>query len=294
MSLMPVPVLSAGSRVAVVAPAGPFDPAKLSQGLSVLAARYRVELDPAAHATHRYLAGDDDARLASLMRAHLDTDVGAIVAARGGYGSSRLLERIQPKRPQILLGFSDITALHLLWQRNGFRSVHGPVVTQLGTQGPEVVERLFSTLEGQPVPPLVGTETVRPGSAEGPLMGGNLAILASLVGTPFFPSLNGAVLLLEDVGERPYRLDRMWTQLVLSGALRGVAGVALGAFTDCEEKDASYTSAQVLSELTFRLNVPVLAGLPIGHGSVNHPVVLGARVRLDATAKRLETPEGVG
>lgn len=288
-----MPTLAPGELLRVVAPAGPFDAEKFEKGRAVLASRYRVEVAEEARARFRYLAGPDEARLRSVQAAFDEPALKVIAAARGGYGTTRLLGSLRLHRPLTVLGFSDVTALHLALLSKGFRSVHGPVVTQLGSQPEEVIERTFALLEGRPVAPLAGTETIRSGVVEGPLVGGNLALVAALVGTPFLPSLAGAVLLLEDVGERPYRLDRLWTQLVLSGALRGVAGLVLGEFTDCEEKDASFTSAQVLAELTGSLGVPVLAGVPIGHGSVNQPVVLGARVRLDASARQLIPLEGL-
>lgn len=288
-----MPCLTPNSRLAVVAPSGPFEQARFEQGLAVLSARYRVEVADEAYGRQRYLAGDDAARARALQRVLDDEGLGAVVAARGGYGAMRLLPALQLHRRVTLLGFSDVTALHLAWQARGWRSIHGPVVTQLGAQPADVVARTFALLEGRAVEPLAGAHTIRAGVAEGPLLGGNLSLLASLVGTSALPSLSGAVLLVEDVGERPYRLDRMWTQLVLSGALRGVAGVVLGEFTDCEEKGAAFSSAEVLAELVGALGVPALAGLPIGHGAVNQPVVLGARVRLDAGERRLETHEGL-
>ncbi len=126
------------------------------------------------------------------------------------------------------------------------------------------------------------------GVAEGTLVGGNFAMLTQLIGTPFLPPLDGAILLLEDVGERPYKLDRMWTHLELAGVFREVRGIALGTFTACEEKDAQYTSAEVLRDLAQATGLPCAAGFPIGHGDENEIVPLGARVRLDAGAKRLE------
>ncbi len=288
-----MPLLVPGRRLGVVAPSGPFERERFDKGLAVLAGRYQVEVAPEATSRHRYLAGTDTARAASFQRFLDDEGIAAIVAARGGYGAMRILPSLALRRPLTVLGFSDITAIHLAWQARGFRSIHGPVVTQLGSQPADVVGRTFELLEGRPVEPLSGSEAVRPGAVEGPLLGGNLSLLASLVGTRWLPSLSGAVLLIEDVGERPYRLDRMWTHLALAGALDGIVGVVLGEFTDCDEKDATFTATEVLHELVSALGVPVLAGLPIGHGAVNHPVVLGAKVRLDATSKRLEFIEGL-
>ncbi|MDP3235240.1 MAG: LD-carboxypeptidase [Myxococcales bacterium] len=293
MTFSSMPVLVPGRRLGVLAPSGPFERERFDRGVAVLAGRYQVEVAPEATGRHRYLAGEDSARAASFQRCLDDEGLAAVVAARGGYGAMRLLPALAIRRPLTVLGFSDITAIHLAWQARGYRSIHGPVVTQLGSQPPDVIARTFELLEGRAVEPLSGTEVVRAGVVEGPLLGGNLSLLASLVGTRWMPSLSGAVLLIEDVGERPYRLDRMWTHLALAGALDGIVGVVLGEFTDCEEKDATFTSREVLHELVSALGVPVLAGLPIGHGAVNHPVVLGAKVRLDATAKRLEFLEGL-
>jgi muramoyltetrapeptide carboxypeptidase len=293
MAFSSMPLLVPGRRLGVVAPSGPFERERFDKGLAVLAGRYQVEVAPEATSRHRYLAGTDTARAASFQRFLDDEGIAAIVAARGGYGAMRILPSLALRRPLTVLGFSDITAIHLAWQARGFRSIHGPVVTQLGSQPADVVGRTFELLEGRPVEPLSGSETVRPGAVEGPLLGGNLSLLASLVGTRWLPSLSGAVLLIEDVGERPYRLDRMWTHLALAGALDGIVGVVLGEFTDCDEKAATFTATEVLHELVSALGVPVLAGLPIGHGAVNHPVVLGAKVRLDATSKRLEFIEGL-
>jgi muramoyltetrapeptide carboxypeptidase len=149
-------------------------------------------------------------------------------------------------------------------------------------------ERLFTLLEStSPAPALGGTLTYVGGVAEGPLLGGNLSVVTRLLGTPFMPALDGAILLLEDQGERPYRLDRMWTHLQLAGVFDRVRGIVLGSFTGCEERDASYSSAEVLQELALATGLPCAAGFPIGHGDVNEPVPLGVRVRLDADARSL-------
>jgi muramoyltetrapeptide carboxypeptidase len=197
----------------------------------------------------------------------------------------------QPQMGQPIVGFSDITALHQWQQRHGLISIHGPVLTQLGRLGRATSERLFSLLEsGSPAEPLQGTATFVEGVAEGPLLGGNMSVFTRLLGTPFMPNLEGAILLLEDVGERPYRLDRMWTHLELAGAFRKVSGIVLGSFTHCEERaqqEVSYTSQDLLRELAVATGLPCAAGFPIGHGDINEPVPLGVRVRLDSAARRL-------
>jgi len=286
------PGLRPGDPVAVVAPAGPFDRESFEAGLQVLAGRYRVVFHDGLFARTRYLAGDDARRLDELAAALADDSTKAVFAARGGYGTMRLLARLWPKlagfRPKPLVGFSDITAVHLALQAAGWVSVHGPVVTQLGTQSADVAARLFHLLESPaPAAPLSGTPLVA-GVVEGPLLGGNLSLLTRLLGTPYLPPLDGAVLLLEDVGERPYRLDRMWTHLALAGVFDRIRGLALGDFTDCEEPDGDYRAGEVVAGLVAEVGLPCLGGLPIGHGAVNQPVPLGSRVRLDAAAGALE------
>ncbi|MEW5743070.1 MAG: LD-carboxypeptidase [Myxococcota bacterium] len=293
MTFAPLRALRPNDAVAVVAPSGPFDRPSFEKGLAVLSTRYRPVFTPRIFETHRYLAGKDEARALELQQALDDEHLAAVFMARGGYGAMRLLPAIRLGRPKPLVGFSDTTALHLAAQAKGWRSLHAPVLTQLGKQPTDVAARVFDLLEGRPVPPLAGSRTVVPGVAEGPLLGGNLSVLTRLLATPYLPSLRGAILLVEDVGERPYRLDRMWTHLELAGALDGVAGVVFGDFTGCEEKDAPYTPGEVMDELAQRLGVPCAAGFPIGHGDLNFPVPLGARVRLDADRQTLSFPEGL-
>lgn len=293
MTFAPPRALRPNDAVAVVAPSGPFDRPSFEKGLAVLATRYRPVFTERIFATHRYLAGRDEDRARELQEALDDDGVCALFMARGGYGAMRLLPSVRLGGARALVGFSDTTALHLATQARGWRSLHAPVLTQLGKQRPDVVTSLFNLLEGRSVAPLAGTRTVVPGVAEGPLLGGNLSVLTRLLGTPYLPSLRGCVLLVEDVGERPYRLDRMWTHLELAGALEGVAGVVFGELTGCEEKDATYTPDEVLDECAQRLGVPCAAGFPIGHGDVNFPVPLGARVRLDADRQALTLLEGL-
>lgn len=292
--LKPLP-LRLRDTVHVVAPAGPFDRPGFEAGLAQVSARYTPVHRPDIFEAHRYLAGNDARRRDELAHAFLDTQARALFCARGGYGAMRLLPELPlaDAARTALVGFSDITALHLALQALGRVSIHGPVLTQLGKQPPEVLARLFHLLEStEPAPPLTGSATYVPGSAEGVLLGGNLSVLTRLLGTPYMPSFDGAVLLLEDVGERPYRLDRMWTHLKLAGVFKRVAGIVLGDFTGCEEKDAAYGSADVLRSLAEETGLPCAAGFPVGHDKINHPVALGVRVRLDADAARLTFLEG--
>lgn len=312
------PALRPGDAVAVVAPAGPVvEREAFEAGLAVLARRYRPRVDEGLFARARYLAGDDTRRLEALMAALLAEDSRAVFAARGGYGTMRLLPWLGPPgpgrppaamarpvppaagppgpaetapwpAPRLVVGFSDITALHLAWQAAGWVSVHGPVVTQLGRLSTDAADRLFALLEDVSAPPPALTGVGWGGGVvEGPLLGGNLSVLTRLLGTPYLPDLDGAILLLEDVSERPYRLDRMWTHLGLAGVLDRVRGIALGQFTDCEEPGGDYASAEVLRDLVAETKLPCVAGLPIGHGATNLAVPLGCRVRLDGQAGTL-------
>jgi muramoyltetrapeptide carboxypeptidase len=284
-----------GDTVAVVAPAGPFDKAVLETGLAVIDGRYQVRYDERIHSRKRYLAGDDDRRFTELTQALADPAIKAVFSARGGYGAMRLLPRLaswaleNPVPAKPLIGFSDITALHQWLQSNGIASIHAPVLTQLGRVPAESPRRLFSLLEStsSPAEPLEGGETYVGGTAEGPLLGGNLSVFTRLLGTPFMPALDGAILLLEDLSEQPYRLDRMWTHLELAGVFRKIRGIALGQFIGCEPRDGGYTAAEVLRELAAATGVPCASGFPIGHGDVNEPVPLGIRVRLEADVARL-------
>ena len=284
------PALRPGDPVVAIAPASPFDRASFEAGVEILGRRYQIRYDPGVLTRDRYLAGSDERRLGELASALGDTGARAIFCARGGYGVMRLLPALEgiAVTPKPVIGFSDITALHNLLQRHRLVSIHGPVVTQLSRLDAGTHTRLFELLESRaPAADLSGTETYVEGVAEGPLLGGNLSVLTRLLGTPFLAPLEGAILLLEDVGERPYRLDRMWTHLALAGVFRQVRGIVLGEFVSCEDKDAEYSSADVLRELAARTGLPCAAGFPIGHGTRNQPLPLGVRVRLDAGSRRL-------
>ncbi|MFL5321759.1 MAG: LD-carboxypeptidase [Myxococcaceae bacterium] len=290
MSHLRPAALKPGSHVRVIAPAGPFDRESFDAGLKLLSGRYDARYREDLFSGDRYLAGSDDRRLEELTQALTDDSAG-VFCARGGYGAMRILGKVpwEKIRSKALVGFSDITALHLAMQKYGHVSFHAPVLTQLGRQPAEVLQRLFKLLEKDaPIDPLAGDRCIVPGKVEGRLIGGNMSVFTRMIGSSFMPELSGAVLLLEDVGERPYRLDRMWMHMELAGIFHRVSGIVLGDFTNCEEKGASYSHLDILTELAKRTGLPCASGFRIGHGDVNQPVPLGVHVRLDADNAKLE------
>jgi muramoyltetrapeptide carboxypeptidase len=236
-----------------------------------------------------YLAGSDECRLKALQEAVDSDNIKAIFTIRGGYGAMRLLPnlQLQGRTPKWLVGFSDISFLHALWQKEGWQSLHGPVITQMGRLPAEDLHSMVSALEGGDNSPLLlGTHCWVPGTASGPLLGGNLSAFSRLLGTPYMPPMRGAILLLEDVGEAPYRIDRMWTHLHLAGIFGEVSGIVLGEFAHCEGKGGE-GPMEVLESLATQAGVPCVAGFPIGHGARNHSLRLGGRVRLCADSLQL-------
>ncbi len=290
----PYRALPPGSLIGVVAPAGPAEPEALAQVEPLLARHgYRTRLYPGCHARRGYLAGDDDVRLADLHAAFADAEVAAVFCLRGGYGSARLLDRLDrdlvARAHKPLVGYSDITALHAWLGRAGLVGLHAPMpasdLVKPGREGD--ADALFALLGAGLragtvwVPALDASALHRDGVAEGRLAGGNLSIVASLLGTPFACPVDDAILFLEDVSEEPYRVDRLLNQLRLAGVLAAAKGFLLGSFTE------QASPLGVLAEALLPLGKPLLAGWPAGHGTPNRPLPLGARVRLDATLRSL-------
>lgn len=273
-----------GSVLSVVAPSGPFDRERFEAGVEWLRQRYEVRFDEAIFTRQGYLAGDDERRLNELFEALVTPSVDAVLCARGGYGSTRLLPKLDhvtvANANKLLVGFSDATALHALWARANVRSLHAPMVSALATASDEVRKLWCDTLEGRSAGRHWDLETVVFGSGEGAFFGGNLAVLAALLGTPYAPDVSGKILFLEDVGERPYRIDRMLTSLLQAGWFDDCAGVVLGAFTEGEAGDDGTTTEDVLRERLGELSVPVVSGLPAGHIDENTPLLFGAAARI--------------
>ena len=287
--------------IRVVAPSGPVPREAFQAGVAVLRRRYDVRFDEGVFAREGFLAGPDERRLAELTAALGEPDAKAIMMARGGYGLLRLLPFLDREtlraRPRPLIGFSDGTVLMAFSAAAGVTAIHGPVVTQLGNLGDTDQQALFALLEDpNPGVLLSGLGTVIPGRAVGPLLGGNLEVFSRLLGTPFLPDLTGAVLFLEDLGERPYRIDRLLTALDLAGVFNAVSGVVVGDFTSCEEPEAtraqSPSADEVLIDRLGRLPIPVVVGAPVGHGTRNRALPYGALVELDAFAGVLTAQEG--
>jgi muramoyltetrapeptide carboxypeptidase len=286
-----IPALSAGSLIGVIAPAGPADPAltaavpALYQGFG-----YRVRLYPGCALNSGYLAGPDAQRLADLHAALADDEVAAIHCLRGGYGAMRLLDGIDcallRAHPKLLIGYSDITALHALWCLHGVPSLHAPMPASDHLKpGREAdTDALFSLLRdglapGTVLAPALAADGLRiAGTAQGLLVGGNLSLVAALLGTPFAWPVAGNLLFLEDINEEPYRVDRLLTQLRLAGVLDAAAGFVLGSFTE------QASPAALLHAMLAPLGKPVLGGWPAGHGTPNQPLPLGLRARLEVDA----------
>lgn len=276
------PPLVPGDRVDVVAPSSPFGRREFFTGLAWLRERYRVRVASSVLSRSGYLAGDDARRAGELARAFLDPEVKAVLCARGGYGVTRILRALPweafARSPKWIVGFSDVTALHLEATALGVASVHGPHVTGLGLDAVDPRGRLafLRALEGGPIAPWEGLDAIVAGEARGPVAGGNLALVEAQAAAGRLRVPEGAVLALEDVTERPYRIDRMLTSLREGGHLARAAAVVFGGFERCDPGPDGVVVADVVAERTRDLGVPVYAGAPFGHGAPNRAFVLGA------------------
>ncbi len=278
------PPLRPGDVVAIVAPSSPFDEAKYRRGADWLATRYRVRARDDVHARRGYLAGDDARRREELASALEDPEVKAIVGARGGYGATRITASLDwsalARAPKWIVGFSDVTALHVEAARIGVASLHAPMLAWLGDAPDDARARFVSALEDDAFAPWTDLEVVCGGAAEGPAFGGNLALLEACAAAGRLVVPDGAILFVEDCTERPYRLDRMLTSLLVGGHLARVAGVVLGDFTDCNPGPDGVAAEEVVRERLGTLGVPIVARAPFGHGATNHPFPLGVRASI--------------
>ena len=294
------PALRPGDTVGLVAPAGAIAESVFDQVASRLARRGFSVISFIATPRRGYLAADDPSRLDALNRAIHASEVKAILCMRGGYGTPRLLDGVDyealKKNPKIIIGYSDITALlTAIQRRTGIVVFHGPMGQEfVGVSGPNLTPRardyFWKTLSGDmpPSPSWVKPPRVRSlvdGVAEGRLTGGNLSMISSTLGTPYEIDTREAILFLEDVNEKSFRIDRMLAQLRLAGKLREVRGIILGSFVNCGPAgNKSLSLNDVFLDYFYALGVPVVQGYPAGHGLRDHLVLpLGETVRVDAT-----------
>ncbi|MFC4333816.1 S66 peptidase family protein [Salininema proteolyticum] len=291
------PALRPGDLVVVPSPAGPTDAAAVEKGVALLESwGLEVELTPHALGRDGYLSGTDEERTADLEYAFSHPDAKAVIATRGGYGSTRILDRVDytglRDKPKLVAGYSDITALHAaVHARAGLATLHSPMVAWADGNTDATAEALKNALmtadpvrlERDDAEPTA--DVLVPGRAEGRLLGGNLSLLAAEIGSRNFPDLDGAILFLEDVGEERYRVDGLLTSLIRSGHLDGVAGFAIGQFLPAwgdEPGEGEWTMADVITDRLAGYGVPILGGLKLGHGDDPRVAPLGTEAEMDA------------
>ncbi len=281
-----------GDTIGIVAPASPFDQDKFYRGVAVLEAMgFRVFFDDDIFIKNGYLAGTDAQRASQVSRLFSDKSINAILCAKGGFGTMRMLSLLDfntiRSNPKIFIGFSDISALlAAIYVHCGLVTFHGPMVTTLADASDETKQSMFLTLTENQAAEIQTKNgvTIQSGSASGPVVGGNLTTLCHLIGTRFVPNFKGHILILEDKGEAVYRIDRMLNQMKLAGCFEGLAGLILGSFEDCGTLSEIY---RVVQEIFKDVNIPVLAGFDVGHGKLNLTIPIGLGATLETDTQRL-------
>ncbi len=286
-----VPPLKLGDEVQTVAASSSVNKSEeLLEGLQILTSwGLRCRSQSVVGRQWGYLAGDDRLRFREL---HPKEPAPLMAFARGGWGAARLLERPQPWKNGWLLGFSDVTSILLSRLSAGFDGcIHGPLLNNLSNEPTWSQERLKAILFGEKIPDLYG-EGWKNGICVGPLVAANLTVSTHLLGSRHIPDLKGAILILEDIGEEPYRIDRMLTHWRLTGHLQKIVGIGFGSFTECEApenlpNEKTFQLKEVLKERVFDLGIPVVGDLPIGHCNGNAALPLGHIAALDGAKGRL-------
>lgn len=284
--------LEPGGTIGVAAPAGPFNRGQMIAGLKVLeASGFRVHAPEDLAASDGYLAGSDVHRAETVNRLFRDERVDAVICARGGFGSMRILPHLDyaliAANPKVFIGFSDASALlDALYRRCSMVTFHGPVVTSLADASARTVEALLRATGRSETLAITccGAETVHAGTAVGPVCGGNLSTLCHLLGTPFEPVFRDHIVFLEDCNEAAYRIDRMLSQMKLAGCFDAAAGIVIGSFEGCGPPEGI---VKIVRGLGIRAEVPILAGMDAGHGPLNTTLPFGVEATLDAAAGTL-------
>ena len=284
--------LQPGSLIGVTAPASPFAPDVFERGVRALREMgFEVRYSEDLFDSCGYLAGPDEQRAAAFNRLVADPEIDAIMCARGGYGSLRILPLLDYARvaehPKAVIGFSDVTALlWALYSRCGLIGFHGPLVTTLADAAPADRSALWDAIacEGHLRLHFESAAVIRSGRACAPVAGGNLTTLCHLLGTPYAPAFRDHIVFLEDRGEAPYRLDRMLTQMKMAGCFDGMQGLVLGSFRDCGAREEVWG---VVAEMFTDAKWPILAGVDAGHSGPNVTIPLGVEAALDAEGRTL-------
>jgi muramoyltetrapeptide carboxypeptidase len=292
VKIKPSPLLP-GNTIAVVSPAGPSEPARLQGGIEELMRRgYKVKVGKHAQGRYAFFSGTDEDRLEDLVRAFKDPAIHAIMCSRGGYGSNRLLDSLPydliAQNPKIFVGFSDLTALTwALFCKSRLVTFTGPLVNEMGEGLPSMTLDSLFTFLGLDSPPRRlwpgPLTTVRPGEATGPLFPGCLSIVVTLLGSQYLPNLKGAILVLEDIGEKPYHIDRMLTHLKNAGVFNQISGLIMGRMTNCwprARRNDYLTLAEILLQLTASRPIPIYLDLPYGHHPERLTLPVGVHVRI--------------
>lgn len=289
--------LQPGDLLRVIAPSGTLrELAAFQQGLEIWRSQgYRVELTPGYDDRWGYLAGTDRDRRSQLHSAWHDPHCRGILCARGGYGGARLLEDWAWPEPNLgiapkwLIGFSDITALLFSLSQQGIAGIHGPLLTTIAAEPDWSRQRLWDCVAGRPLEPLQG-EGWHGGKATGLLLPMNLTVATHLLGTPLQPDFSNVILAIEDVGEAPYRIDRMLTHWRLAGLFQQIQGIAIGRFSHCDPPATipSFTVEEVLRDRLGDINLPIVAHLPFGHDGTNAALPVGVAVELDGDRGHLK------
>lgn len=281
--------LKTGDTIALLTPSGAVDPLHVEATQQRLQSwGYKTRIMPHALGVHGRYCGTPEERLSDLHQALSDREVSAILCTRGGYGLAQIIDRINPhliqKNPKWIIGFSDITALHALVNRCGVASIHGPMARHLAEEpldNPSSNHLRMLLSEGEISYPITSHPLNRDASFTGTLIGGNLAILQSLRGTPYDP-INftpSPILFIEDIGERPYQVERMIHNLRLGGAFDKLSGLIVGQFSDyTEDPSMGATLYELIRRATEAYSFPILFNFPVGHVSENHPLICGGQV----------------
>jgi muramoyltetrapeptide carboxypeptidase len=303
--------LQKGDLIGIISPASSVDdPLKIEKGVNYLESLgYKVILGKNVGKYNGYLAGNDEERADDLHSMFENKNVRAVFCLRGGYGASRLLDKIDYKiirnHPKIFVGYSDISALHLsIFYKTGLITFAGPMVgvdfyEEVSSFTAEMFWKLLTSSKKFGKIENPGDENIlqlNSGSTSGKIVGGNLSVITGLIGTNYFPDLKDKILFIEEIGELPYKIDRMFNQFRLSSMFKGLKGVIIGSFSDCQEPDPekrTLTLGEVISDYFSSMKLPVVYNFRHGHLKDNITVPVGANVKLNASRGYVEITEAV-